>query len=113
MGLLDQKKAASWSQAVAHLRKADRVMAQVIRRVGRCTLAPRRDYFVVLCDSIYSQQLSVRIASILFDRFRGAFPQRRPTPRRTIELLNGNGEALARCGLSRQKRAYLLDLAEH
>jgi DNA-3-methyladenine glycosylase II len=113
MALLDSIAAADWSRAITHLRRADPAMRRIIRRVGPCTLAPRRDYFVVLCDSIYSQQLSVRIASILFDRFCAAFPRKRPTPRRVIELLNSNGQALARCGLSRQKRAYILDLAQH
>jgi DNA-3-methyladenine glycosylase II len=89
-------------------------MKRIIARVGPCTLAPRRDYFVALCRSIYAQQISTRIATLLFDRFSEHFPRRRPTPARVVELLsNGDETVLKRCGLSRQKKAYILDLARH
>lgn len=103
-----------WRAAVRHLRRADPRMAAVIARVGPCTLAPRRDYFVVLCKSIFAQQISTAVATVLFGRFRDLFPGRRPTPARVIELLTTADEAaLRRVGLSRQKRAYVLDLARH
>lgn len=103
-----------WAPALRHLRKADPVLRPIIARVGPCTLHPRRDYFVVLCKAIYSQQVSTAVATILFDRLRDQFPGRRPTPARVREFLTtGGDEQLRRCGLSRQKRAYLIDLAEH
>jgi DNA-3-methyladenine glycosylase II len=103
-----------WAGAVRHLRRVDPVLRGVIDRVGPCTLHPRRDYFVVLCKAIYTQQISTAIAAILFGRFRDLFPQRRPTPGRVLEALaDGREEAFRGCGLSRQKRAYLLDLARH
>jgi DNA-3-methyladenine glycosylase II len=112
-----------WSGAVRHLRRADPALRAVIGRVGPCTLAPRRDYFVVLCQAIFTQQISTAIATTLFGRFRDLFPRRRPTPQLVIKLLeecgagNGNGQApsalLRGCGLSRQKTSYLLDLARH
>jgi len=37
-----------WSKARRHLSRVDPVMKQIIRRVGPCTLAPRRDYFVTI-----------------------------------------------------------------
>ena len=101
-----------WSTAVAHLRRCDPVMRKVIAAVGECTLAPRRDHFVVLCKSIYTQQISTAVAAVLFSRFRNCFPLRRPTPQRTLELLSHEG-AWRGCGLSRQKRSYLIDLAAH
>jgi len=101
-----------WSAAVRHLRRADPLLRHVIARVGPCTLFPRRDYFVALCQAIYTQQISTAIATILFDRFRDHFPRRRPTPERALELLGrGDEQVLRRCGLSRQKRAYLIDLS--
>jgi DNA-3-methyladenine glycosylase II len=103
-----------WADAIRHLRKADPVLRGVMDRVGPCTLHPRRDYFVVLCKAIYTQQISTAIAAILFGRFRDLFPLRRPTPGRVLEALaDGREEAFRGCGLSRQKRAYLLDLARH
>jgi DNA-3-methyladenine glycosylase II len=110
-----------WSEAERHLRRADPALRAVIDRVGPCTLAPRRDYFVVLCQAIFTQQISTAIATTLFGRFRDLFPRRRPTAGRVIKVLEecgaaqGNGEApdpvLRACGLSRQKASYLLGLA--
>jgi DNA-3-methyladenine glycosylase II len=88
-------------------------MAQVIRRVGPCTMSPRRDYFVALCKAVFSQQLSTVVAATLFGRFRDLFPNRRPTPTRLLEALSRDTEALRCCGLSRQKVVYLKDLSEH
>ena len=52
-----------------HLCKVDPAMRRIVRRVGACTLVPRprREYFVTLCKSIYTQQISTRIATILVD----------------------------------------------
>ena len=104
----------TWAPAVTHLTKVDPRLGAVIRRVGPCTLAPRRDYFVVLCKAIFTQQISTAVATVLFGRFRERFPQRRPTPAAVLEVLKGERpDVLRHCGLSRQKAAYLQDLARH
>ena len=106
---------ANWHAARVQLSR-DPVLRRIIRRVGPCTLAPRprRDYFVTLCKSIYTQQISTKIATILYGRFSEQFPRKRPTPKRVVEFLkNGHDDVIKRCGLSRQKRAYILDLARH
>jgi DNA-3-methyladenine glycosylase II len=105
----------NWSQATRHLRRVDPVMKSIIARVGPCTLSPRKDYFVVLCKSIFSQQLNTTVAATLFGRFRDLFPRRRPTPPLVIKALSGgiDEEVIRRAGLSRQKRGYILDLARH
>ena len=101
-----------WSAALKQLRR-DPIMRKLIARVGPCTLHPRRDYFVVLCKSIFTQQISTKVATTLFGRFRDQFPLRRPTPARvTAFLREGDAQLIRMCGLSRQKRAYVLDLAQ-
>jgi len=102
-----------WSKARRHLSRVDPVMKQIIRRVGPCTLAPRRDYFVKLCQSIYNQQISTVVARVLFKRFRDRFANRRPTPKAVLEFLAEDDEVIRSVGLSRQKRIYLHDLATH
>ena len=107
-----------WTAATAALSAADpalgRAIAAVVAATGPCTLHPRRDYFNVLCQSIFSQQISVAGAATLYGRFRDQFPARRPTPRRVIEFLTaGDPDVIRWCGLSRQKQAYVLDLARH
>jgi DNA-3-methyladenine glycosylase II len=108
-------KKNTWSTALRHLRRVDPVMKSIITRVGPCTLSPRRDYFVVLCKSIFSQQLNTTVAATLFGRFCSLFPRRRPTPALVLKALTGGvpEEAIRHAGLSRQKRAYLIDLAQH
>ena len=103
----------SWSKAARHLSKVDPILGAVIKRVGPCTLAPRRDYFVLLCKSIYNQQISTKVAAVLFARFRQQFPRLRPTPQAVIDFLAGDSESIRRVGLSRQKTIYLRDLAQH
>ena len=105
----------NWAEAQAHLRAVSPQLARLIELVGPCTLAPRRDYFVVLCKAIFTQQISTRVATVLFGRFREHFPSRRPTPRLVLDGMNGDdGEnAFPGCGLSRQKRKYVRDLAQH
>jgi DNA-3-methyladenine glycosylase II len=76
-------------------------------------LAPRRDYFVALCKAIFNQQISTAVATVLFGRFRNEFPNRRPTPAGFLASHRRDPEILRRCGLSRQKAAYLIDLSEH
>jgi DNA-3-methyladenine glycosylase II len=102
-----------WTRARRHLQR-DPVLRDVIAAVGPCALTPRRDHFVLLCKSIYSQQISAAVASVLFGRFRECFPRKRPTPRLVLDLLGNGPEAqLKGCGLSRQKKEYLIDLAKH
>ena len=101
-----------WSAAAKHLCRVDPVLGKIIDKVGPCALAPRRDYFVLLCRAVFNQQLSTKVAAVLFERFRALFPNRRPTPRWVLEVLKDQSNA-GRCGLSRQKTKYLLDLAAH
>jgi DNA-3-methyladenine glycosylase II len=103
-----------WQDALLNLRRADPKLRKVIERVGPCTLAPRRDYFVVLSKAIFTQQISTKVAAVLFSRFRDLFPMRRPTPTMVLRALDErHDEVLRHCGLSRQKAAYLRDLAQH
>jgi len=98
----------SYARAIRHLAEADPVMRRIIARVGPCGLKPYPRYFVTLCDSIISQQLSGRVAEIIFNRFARFYPQRRPTP----ALVAATPVArLRRAGLSGQKARYLKELA--
>ncbi len=101
-----------WMAAERYLRASGPQMARIIQRVGPCALRPRRDYFVVLCKAIFTQQISTKVAAVLFARFRQQFPRLRPTPRRVLEALK-DAERMRACGLSRQKQTYIRDLAEH
>ncbi len=103
-----------WAEAEAMLVRS-RTLRPAVLAIGPCTLRPRKDYFRVLTLSLFNQQLATKTAATLHRRFTGLFPQRRPTPQRVLEVLDGriDDATLRWCGLSRQKRTYLRDLAEH
>lgn len=109
--------APDWRPAVRYLSKTDPVMARLIAQVGPCTLSPRPDPFLTLVGAIFSQQLSTKGAMTLLGKFRDRFPKRAPTPRRVLSALNGSPRAwddavIRACGISRQKRQYLIDLCQ-
>src|SRR3954451_19082162 len=109
-----EERRVDWGGGGRGLSRGGPVMRKLIKRVGPCTLGPRRDYFVKLCQSIFAQQLSTVVATVLFNRFRDQFPGRRPTPARVLEFLDSADEERIRAvGLSRQKRVYVRDLAAH
>jgi DNA-3-methyladenine glycosylase II len=94
--------------ATAHLRKADPVLAQIIKRVGPCVLITREPTFETLARSITFQQLHGKAAATIFERVRKLV-----SPRFTAAaFLKHTPEELRACGLSRQKIASLTDLAE-
>lgn len=98
--------------AVAHLRKADPVLARVIEAVGPCTLELRTEgtHFHALLRSVLFQQVSGKAAATIHERMRALYGGRDPEP---AELLATPDEALRAAGVSRQKIAYLHDLAGH
>ncbi|MBV8896657.1 MAG: DNA-3-methyladenine glycosylase 2 family protein [Acidobacteriaceae bacterium] len=94
--------------ATLHLKKADPVMAAIIKRVGPCQIVAREPTFETLARSITFQQLSGKAAGTIFGRLRRAVG-RRFTATGFLKL---TPEELRACGLSRQKIASLTDLAE-
>src|SRR5258706_6471320 len=75
-----------WSVAQRHLSRVDPVMKGIIRRVGPCTLAARRDYFVKLCQSIYNQQISTKVAAVLVKRVLERFSEPLPYAKAGLEV---------------------------
>jgi DNA-3-methyladenine glycosylase II len=96
-------------KAVAHLKKADPVLGQVIEKVGSYKGWPPSTgtHFDAVCRSIVFQQLSGKAAGTIHGRFQGLYGGRTPNP---AELASTSDEHLRSIGLSRQKSAYLKDL---
>lgn len=105
-------KTPDWAKAVRHLKETDPVMRQIIGRVGPCTLVSRGDPYMALCQAIFSQQVSTAAAATMFGRFKKLFPAERPTPARVLKRFATDEQSLIGCGLSRQKRGYVLDLSQ-
>ena len=94
--------------ALAHLRAADPVMRELIRRAGPFALKLRRQRFLMLVYSIIAQQISRNAARSIRKRLHEHLAPARITPER---LARETIPSLRRAGLSKQKAAYLLDLA--
>ena len=58
-----------WEDACKHLVKKDRVMKRLIPQFGDVCLQTRGDAFVTLARSIVGQQISVKAAQSVWDRF--------------------------------------------
>ena len=66
---------AYWSEARKHLMKKDRVMKRLIPQLGEATLQSRGDAFTTLARSIVGQQISVKAAQSVWDRFAALAPE--------------------------------------
>lgn len=96
-----------WKRATRELGAADPVMGGLIVRYKGLTIASRGDAFQTLARSIIGQQISVKAAQSVWERFAAAVGDLRPQC--VLEL---SEERLRGCGLSGQKVKYLRDLSE-
>lgn len=99
---------AYWDEACRHLARKDRVMKRLIPQFGDACLQSRGDAFTTLARSIVGQQISVKAAQTVWDRF--ARLPRRMTPANVLKLKVDDMQA---AGLSARKIEYLVDLALH
>jgi DNA-3-methyladenine glycosylase II len=97
-----------WDEACRHLSKKDRVMKRLIPRFGDACLQSRGDAFTTLARSIVGQQISVKAAQTVWDRF--AKLPRKMTAGNVLMLKVDDMQA---AGLSARKIEYLVDLALH
>ncbi len=97
-----------WAEACAHLARRDRVLKRLIPQFGDACLESRGDAFVTLARSIVGQQISVKAAQMVWNRFE--LLTRRLTPASVLGL---KVEDMRAAGLSARKTEYLLDLARH
>ena len=58
-----------WEEACRHLAKKDRVMKRLIPQFGDACLQSRGDAFTTLARSIVGQQISVKAAQCVWDKF--------------------------------------------
>ena len=98
--------------AVDHLRSADPTLAAVIASVGPMTLEPRDGAFRMLSRAIFFQQLAGPAARAILGRVLATLGADEDNWYEPGALLSASDEQLRTAGLSRQKMAYLRDLAE-
>jgi DNA-3-methyladenine glycosylase II len=96
-------------EAIQHLSTNDPVLSAIIEQVGDYRIRFREPDFETLVKSIVFQQLSGRVASVIFERLAKAV-KGAVTPEAVLKLRPSRMRTL---GLSTQKTAYIRDLARH
>ena len=96
-------------RALNHLKKSDPILAEIIQRVGPYKITFRDPVFEMLVRAIVSQQLSTKVARVIYDRLVAATGGK-ITPASVQGLSVGE---MRRVGLSGQKTSYIRDLADH
>src|SRR5271154_164115 len=94
-------------KAINHLKKSDPVMRAIIERIGPCRMQFGPPEFHSLAEAIVYQQLNGKAAVTIFKRF-AALAGDPVTPEGILKL---SDEQMRGAGLSKQKSAYLKDLA--
>ena len=94
-------------KAVHHLKNSDAVMRAIIEAVGPCRMQFSAPEFDSLAEAIVYQQLNGKAAETIFGRFAALAGE----PLRPEGILKLSDKQMRGAGLSKQKSAYLKDLA--
>jgi DNA-3-methyladenine glycosylase II len=94
-------------KAILHLKKCDPILREIIERVGPYRMEYGSPEFHSLAEAIVYQQLNGRAAATIFQRF-ATLAGEPLTPEGILKLTDAQ---LRGVGLSKQKSAYLKDLA--
>jgi len=107
-------KPAHWDAATRHLRDCDPVLRELMRPHRDAHMKRRGDPFTTLARAIVGQQISVKAAQTIWERFAKAVAAS-GDPVRLDPARVGRTRlpTLRRCGLSERKAEYVRDLARH
>jgi DNA-3-methyladenine glycosylase II len=97
-----------WDRAKRALARKDPVMARIMRGHRNVFLARRGEPFMTLARAIVGQQISVKAAQSVWDRFAACVGEVTPQ-----NVLRRERPLLRACGLSDRKTEYIADLAQH
>ena len=107
-------KPAYWDQATDELAARDAVLAGLIAEYPGVHLARRGEPFTVLARAITGQQISVKAAQSIWDRFVKATAATGTPPMLDAGRVSRTRmTTLRRVGMSERKALYLRDLARH
>lgn len=102
-------------QIIAHFKRSDpklhKILEQVMEAHGDYIFTLKKHDFLFgrLVESIISQQLSVRVADVIYERVLNLMPKKIMNPNAILKIKDEN---LRKCGLSFGKIKYIKDLSE-
>lgn len=97
-----------FDKALKHFKKTDPLLYQAALRLDSFEIEHSNDYFVSLCREIVGQQLSGKVASVIFERFINLFPKRKITATYLSKIPD---QTIRDIGCAWSKVKYLKDLA--
>ena len=101
------KKPIFWEKAKKDLIKKDKKLGVIIKNYPKDFLFSKSDPFYTLARSIIGQQISVKAAQAVWNRFESKV--KKVNPRNTSDM---HFMSMKSCGLSRQKISYLKSLSD-
>lgn len=93
---------------IPHLSK-DKKLLKLIESGEPHALKKRKNICTYLCASIMSQQLSVKVADVIYQRFLNLYGGKEPKPQ---QILDTPSETLRSIGLSNAKVSYVKNVAQ-
>lgn len=97
------------SAYLQHLLK-DKKLKNAIEGCDAVVVKTRRNICLYLCASIMSQQLSTKVADVIYRRFLELFGGKEPTPQQILEV---PFDTLRGIGLSNAKTHYVRNVAQY
>ena len=94
--------------AIIHLQQ-EATIQPLLANIEMPDFTPSGRIYYNLLESIVSQQLSVKVADVIFKRFLSLFPENNPHPEHVVKI---EFEQLRGVGLSGQKAGYLQNVAQ-
>jgi DNA-3-methyladenine glycosylase II len=88
---------------ILHLSK-DKKLKKIIALQEPYVLVKRKNVYLHLCSSIMSQQLSTKVAAVIYNRFLALYKNNKPTPQ---QIIGTPLETLRSIGLSNAKAQYV------
>jgi DNA-3-methyladenine glycosylase II len=92
---------------VEHLSR-DKKFKKLLDNAEFHQLKKRKNIPIYLCASIMSQQLSTKVADVIYQRFLNLYERKEPTPQ---QILDTPSETLRAIGLSNAKVSYVKNVA--
>ena len=96
----------NWLLAINNLKKKDKILKKIINRYKPEQLKSKKNAFLTLAKSITGQQISVKAANSIWQKLEKKLKKVNPN-----NILKLKKIEIARCGFSKQKINYLLNLA--
>lgn len=100
---------ASMNKALNHFKKSDPILYEIAKEIVINQKEKSQNYFIDLVESIISQQLSIKAADTIFNRFQNLFINEKITPEQTLKI---DDQKMRNCGISFSKIRYIKGIAE-